>query len=160
MCIFVHFQGWMYNGPLNDTRSQNVSNSKRKSTQSKKRTSICDRINHQQKKQTDAIIPVRCNYDKTIAKFLLPLEIDLDSGPCILRDTMRHNCHRPPSVVRFCHQWMPQHNRCRLLQQMVMHDASCDLQCFLPFVSIFVYLFAVSLDALPLLFFLIFPPCT
>jgi len=34
------------------------------------------------KKQTE-IIPVRCNYDKTIAKFPLPLEIDLDSGPCI-----------------------------------------------------------------------------
>jgi len=112
------------------------------------------------KKQTE-IIPVRCTYDRTIAKFLLFLEIDLDSGPCILRDTMRHNCHRPPSVVRFCHLWMPQHNRCRLLlQQMVMHDASCDLRCFLPFVSIFFCLFVVSLDALPLLFFLIFPPGT
>jgi len=78
---------------------------------------------------------------------------------CILRDTMRHNCHRPPSMVRFCHLWMPQHNRCRLLlQQMVMHNASCNLRCFLPFVSIFFCLFVVSLDALPLLFFLIFPP--
>ena len=112
------------------------------------------------KKQTE-IIPVRCNYDRTIAKFLLPLEIDLDSSPCILRDTMRHNCHRPPSVVRFCPLWMPQHNRCRrFLQQMVMHDASCNLWCFLPFVSIFFYLFVVSLDALPLLFFVIFPPGT
>jgi len=58
------------------------------------------------KKQTE-IIPVRCNYDRTIAKFLLPLEIDLDSGPCILRDTMRHNCRRPPAWFVFatyeCH---------------------------------------------------------
>ena len=64
---------------------------------------------------------------------------------------MRHNCHRPPSVVRFCHLWMPQHNRCRLLlQQMVMHDASCDLLfaiCF-NFLLSFLSFFRCSCSAL------------